>query len=77
MNQLQVQLIVFLDNSLVFLFKWLVIKSVLGDLTLQALIDLLQLLEPLRCFQQVIQQLLGQGRTLQRFIYNIKTIINY
>jgi hypothetical protein len=41
MNQLQVKFIVFLDYSLVFLLERLIIESVFGDLTLQALIDLL------------------------------------
>ena len=55
------ELIVFPDNPLILLLEGLVVECVVGDLTLQALVDLLQLLEALGGLQQVVQQLLGQG----------------
>ena len=39
------QLVVFLDDSLILFLKRFVVQSVIGDLTLQSLVDLLQLLK--------------------------------
>ena len=67
LDNLQMQLIVFLDHSFILLLQWLIVQVVIRDLRLQTLIDLFKLLEPLRRLQQVIQELLGQCRTLKSY----------